>query len=108
MCSHQAFLLPCLHPPPSSQTAPIEASRKLMKDREWGENGDPTGTEVLARARAFDGGPGTPKRAVTPEAAESTANNMFLGLWRRAMDKDSSVVFATVESDPNFVNPDRR
>jgi len=45
---------------------------------------------------------------VTPEAAESTANNMFLGFWRRNMGKENSVSIATVESDPNFVNPDRK
>jgi len=90
------------------RTAPAAQARMLKKSRDWGESGDPNGYDVLASARRFEGGPGTPKRAVTPEAAESTANNMFLGLWRRSMDKDSSVVFATVESDPNFVNPDRK
>jgi hypothetical protein len=94
--------------PPSYSTAPTVQGRRLLKDRDWGDSGDPTGTEVLSRSRIFPGGPGTPKRAATPEAAESTANSGFLGIWRREMTPSNSVAFATVESDPLFVNPDRK
>lgn len=80
-------------------------ARRLLKEREWDGHND--GTEVLSRARVFEGGQGTPKRAVTPEAAESTANNQFLGVWRREMG-NAPAVFATAEQDPLFVNPNRR
>lgn len=80
-------------------------ARRLLKERKWDGHND--GTEVLSRARVYGGGAGTPKRAVTPEAAESTANNRFLGIWRREMGS-APAVFATAEQDPLFVNPDRR
>lgn len=85
--------------------APAVQARRLLKEREWDGHND--GTEVLSRARVFEGGQGTPKRAVTPEAAESTANNQFLGVWRREMG-NAPAVFATAEQDPLFVNPNRR
>lgn len=103
-----------LSPPdhPTTPTAPLAQGRRLLKERDWnainGDSGDSTGTEVLSRARVFEGGPGTPRRAVTPEAAEATANPGFLGIWRREMTDKNSVPFATVESDPLFVNPDRK
>jgi hypothetical protein len=70
----------------------------MSTPRDWGDKsvfGD--GTEVLSRSRVFDGTKPANTRAVTPEAAESTANPNFAAIWRRAMPPDAKLSFATVE-----------
>lgn len=70
----------------------------MLAQRDWGDKSEfGDGTEVFSRARVFEGAKPLNTRAVTPEAAESTANANFAAIWRRAMPPDAKLSFATVE-----------
>jgi hypothetical protein len=60
------------------------AARRLQRDRDWGETGDPSGLGGLVGARAFNGARArsASRTAVTPEAAETSANAVFTGVYR--------------------------
>jgi hypothetical protein len=60
------------------------AGRRLHKERDWGDSGDPSGLGGLVAARAFNANRArtASRTASTPEAAETSANAVFTGIYR--------------------------
>lgn len=87
-------MLPCflrtLHLPPPPAADGIAASLRLLKERDWGDSGDPSGLSGLVGARSFNANRArtASRTAVTPEAAESSANAVFTGIYRPFGDAD--------------------
>lgn len=80
--------------------------RKHFQDKE--DPGDPSGYLAFANSRAFVPRPSKAnKQALTPEAAEAASNNLFNGIYRN-MASGNRMSYATVESDPVTLNPNRK
>lgn len=77
-------------PAPPLAADGIAASRRLLKERDWGDSGDPSGLSGLVEARSFNANRArtASRTAVTPEAAESSANAVFTGIYRPFGDTD--------------------
>lgn len=84
----------------------IAASRRLQKERDWGDSGDPSGLGGLVAARSFNANRARPasRAAITPEAAESSANAVFTGVYRPFGSAEQRS-YAQAESRPD--NEDR-
>lgn len=105
-CSHLPFLpCPAL---PIILAHGVSAGRRLHKERDWGDSGDPSGqTSGLVGARSFKGQRARPanRAAITPEAAETSSNAVFTGIYR-PFGSTERRSYATVEPTPD-VNDDR-
>jgi len=87
--------------------AQYTTARWLHKERDWGDSGDPSGLSGLVEARTFNGqkARSANRAAVTPEAAESSANAIFAGVYR-PFGSTERRSYATAEANPQL-NEDR-
>lgn len=96
------FAVACVLP-----AAQYTSARWLHKERDWGDSGDPSGLGGLVEARTFNGqrARSANRAAITPEAAESSSNAIFTGVYR-PFGSTERRSYATAEANPEL-NHDR-
>ncbi|WIA12302.1 hypothetical protein OEZ86_003255 [Tetradesmus obliquus] len=83
------------------------AARLLLTGR-FDHEADPSGYAAYTAARSFRPQPNKKRISNTPEAAESMSASSFVAVYRATAVGAGPLSFATVESDPEAVNPTRR